>query len=190
MPKFTPNVPIESNGAQIEVEGLEPGTHRFQLVVVDDSGNRSQPDTATVVVVRSDNLVVVPQLIQRKLEEALRILQDVGLQGEVVDRVATGSPPDTVLRQQPAAGASAERGSKIQLTIAVSVEVSLVSVPLVIGRRSADAERDLSRVGLRMVITAQAPAIVGGLVIFQNPIPGRSVPVGSAVDVVVSQAQT
>jgi serine/threonine-protein kinase len=175
--------------AQIEVEGLEPGTHRFELVVVDDSGNRSQRDTATVVVVRPDNLVVVPLVVQRKLEEALKILKDVGLQGDVVDRVATNNPaPDTVLRQQPAAGTRAERGATVQLTIAVSVEVSLVSVPLVIGRRIADAERELSRVGLRMVVSTQVPGPVGGLVVFQNPTPGRSVPAGRAVDVIVSQS--
>lgn len=52
---FEVNVPIETTEPTILVEvpadgSLRVGRHRFQLVVVDDSDNRSQPDTVTVLV--------------------------------------------------------------------------------------------------------------------------------------------
>jgi chitodextrinase len=55
MSEFIPNQPIETTTASIEVtinpaSPLKVGTHRFQLVVVDDSGNQSLPKEATVVV--------------------------------------------------------------------------------------------------------------------------------------------
>ena len=55
MAVFEINVPIETTEAKILVEvpadgSLRVGRHRFQLVVVDDADNRSQPDMVTVLV--------------------------------------------------------------------------------------------------------------------------------------------
>ncbi|HUM01923.1 MAG TPA: hypothetical protein VL084_06530 [Thermoanaerobaculia bacterium] len=55
MAEFKPNVPIETPDSTIEVtvtpaKPLPVGRNRFQLVVVDDSGNRSDPDVVEVVV--------------------------------------------------------------------------------------------------------------------------------------------
>ena len=52
---FEVNVPIETDAPTILVEvpsdgSLRVGRHRFQLVVVDDAENRSQPDMVTVIV--------------------------------------------------------------------------------------------------------------------------------------------
>ncbi len=54
MPVFQPNVPIVTDAPFVTVENrLEPGTHTFTLVVVDEAGNRSFPARATVTIVRS-----------------------------------------------------------------------------------------------------------------------------------------
>ena len=55
MAKFTVNVPVETNTPNVVVDAdpqaaLPPGRHRFSLVVVDDSGNESTPDTVDVIV--------------------------------------------------------------------------------------------------------------------------------------------
>lgn len=50
MPAFIANVPIVTSTPTIAVEGLPVGSHRFQLIVEDESGNRSQPSFATVTV--------------------------------------------------------------------------------------------------------------------------------------------
>ena len=51
MPEFATNVPIETAEPRIEVtNALKPGRHRFRLVVVDDSGNESQPDLVDIIV--------------------------------------------------------------------------------------------------------------------------------------------
>jgi len=56
MATFLPGQPIATSDASIEVtvspaSPLAPGRHRFQLVVVDDSGNESVPSIAEVVVI-------------------------------------------------------------------------------------------------------------------------------------------
>ena len=50
MPKFTPGEPIVTREPTILVEELEPGRHRFSLVVEDDRRQRSAPDEAVVIV--------------------------------------------------------------------------------------------------------------------------------------------
>ncbi len=59
MATFVINVPIETTEATIQVDippgaPLRVGPHRFQLVVVDDSGNLSQADTVIVRVLDGD----------------------------------------------------------------------------------------------------------------------------------------
>lgn len=55
MPAFTPGVPIDTADPQIDVaidpsNPLSLGEHTFQLVVVDEAGNVSDPVQAKVVV--------------------------------------------------------------------------------------------------------------------------------------------
>ena len=55
MAEFRPGQPIETDVPTVEVTvtpgaPLPVGRHRFQLVVVDDSGNQSEPSVAEVIV--------------------------------------------------------------------------------------------------------------------------------------------
>jgi hypothetical protein len=55
MAEFRPNQPIETDTSDIEVtvspaSPLPVGRHQFQLVVVDDSGNQSEPAVFEVIV--------------------------------------------------------------------------------------------------------------------------------------------
>ena len=53
MTTLTRNEPFASREPTLAIDaGLLPGTHRFQLEVIDSSGLRSRPDTATLVVQR------------------------------------------------------------------------------------------------------------------------------------------
>lgn len=56
MPQFEFNQSISTETSTIEVEvspekPLKPGRYQFSLVVVDDSGNESAPDTVDVFVI-------------------------------------------------------------------------------------------------------------------------------------------
>ncbi len=50
MAAFTPGTSIETDTPAIVVDGLAPGIHSFQLVVVDEAGNASLPNLAKVEV--------------------------------------------------------------------------------------------------------------------------------------------
>lgn len=66
MAKFTVNVPVETAAPTVVVDAspdapLPAGRHRFSLVVVDDSGNESTPDTVDVIVADRDRPTAVLQ---------------------------------------------------------------------------------------------------------------------------------
>lgn len=80
MAQFTPNKPVVVTDPQVSVDvsannPLPVGRHRFSLVVVDDSGNESQPaiidiivrdtdlPTAVIDLVNADGAIVSPAVV-------------------------------------------------------------------------------------------------------------------------------
>ena len=66
MAKFTVNVPVDTASPTVVVEAnpaapLAAGRHRFSLVVIDDSGNESAPDTVDVIVADRERPTAVLQ---------------------------------------------------------------------------------------------------------------------------------
>lgn len=64
MASFVIGTPIETTEPAIEVtvaatSPLAPGRYRYQLTVLDDSGNRSLPDTVEVIVKDTKNPTAV-----------------------------------------------------------------------------------------------------------------------------------
>lgn len=56
MPNFVTGQEVQTTESNVEVtvtpsSPLPPGRHKFQLVVVDDSGNQSDPATVEIVVI-------------------------------------------------------------------------------------------------------------------------------------------
>lgn len=68
MAKFTVNVAVPQDTPDVKVEGTDGGAlplgpNRFSLVVVDDSGNESEPFVLTVTVVDTDKPTAVLQVV-------------------------------------------------------------------------------------------------------------------------------
>jgi hypothetical protein len=71
MPEFRPGEVIETDQPNVQVEmnpqnPLRPGRYVFQLVVIDDSGNESQPDTVEVIIrdtERPTAVITAPQSV-------------------------------------------------------------------------------------------------------------------------------
>lgn len=68
MAKFKVNVAVPQDTPEVKVEGTDSaplplGPNRFSLVVVDDSGNESEPFVLTVTVVDTDKPTAVLQVV-------------------------------------------------------------------------------------------------------------------------------
>jgi hypothetical protein len=90
MANFVVGIPQEISQPSIEVTvnaqtPLPVGRHRFQLVVVDDGGNRSLPDTVEVLVKDSTNPTAV-----LKIPSQVEFGQSFLLDGRASSDVAPG----------------------------------------------------------------------------------------------------
>jgi hypothetical protein len=94
MATFQPGTPIETTEPVVEVTvtpeaPLSTGRHRFQLVVVDDAGNTSDPDVVDVVVRDTQR----PTAVLRAPEQA-----EFGRSFALDGRASSDVPPGRVVR--------------------------------------------------------------------------------------------
>jgi serine/threonine-protein kinase len=125
----------------------------------------------------------VPDVVGTRYASASSRLESAGLEPrrrlEPSDR-----PEGEVLAQSPAAGASAERGTRVVLT--VSSGPDQVSVPDLAGLRAGAAARAIREAGLELDLQAAHSTEPKGTVLAQQPSAGASVEPGSAVTLRVS----
>jgi serine/threonine-protein kinase len=103
-------------------------------------------EPVVIVVGRSSASVGVPRVVGLRVGEVFRRLLAARLRGRKVD-VESNKAKGVVVKQQPAAGVDARRGSFVVLS--VSKGARLVTVPLVEGLRQAAAVSRLKRSGSR-----------------------------------------
>jgi beta-lactam-binding protein with PASTA domain/tRNA A-37 threonylcarbamoyl transferase component Bud32 len=132
--------------------------------------------------------VTVPTLVGKPFDQAKVLAEGVGLTAQItaIDSTST-QPANTVLVQDPKAGASVAKGGKVNLTIAGGPQQ--VQVPSLINHTEDDALNLLAQAGLKAGkrVDAFDPTIPAGNVIDQNPSAGQPVTAGSAVAYTVSK---
>ena len=144
----------------------------------------SKGETVLITVSTGIAQVDVPQVTGKTVTDAIQILKDAGL--DVQTRgVYADKPVDQVLKQDPDAGASVDKGSTV--TLKVSKGVQLVPVPDVLQQTQSSAEAEIQQAGLKANAVAVASDQPAGLVLTQNPDAGTSLQKGSTVEIQVSQ---
>ena len=137
----------------------------------------------TLVAGRGTRASGVPDLVGLPVDRAFVQLETAGLKGTTT-RVASNRRPDTVLRQDPAAGARAQKGSTVALTI--SKGGALGTVPRVVGLTEAAAIAKLTATGFQAGVSRVSSTKQSGLVISQKPAQGAQAARGSIVAIDVS----
>jgi beta-lactam-binding protein with PASTA domain len=167
----------ESDAAEGSVLAQTPG-----------AGERVERGTAVAVTiaVARPQTVTVPDVRGLTVKKAKAVLGAAQLVIEVKGiRPVAGVVPDTVVAQDPEAGATAPPGSVVFVVLAAA-DTSL-EVPDVRGLTVDEAAARLAEAGLGLeavdkVSSAEPP----GTVLKQDPPPGSRVPAGSVVSVVLS----
>ena len=130
--------------------------------------------------------VAVPVITGKKLADANKILENVGLVLALQEsRHTTKFPSGVVISQDPAAGELAPRDSVVTVWTSGDYEGALV--PQVIGRTFAEAEPLLDQAGLLpQGINADGALLPQDKVFRLDPSAGSKVPPGTPVTVFVS----
>jgi beta-lactam-binding protein with PASTA domain/predicted Ser/Thr protein kinase len=188
-PLQTARVKLSQANLQVEVVSEPSDTVPEDEVISQDpaAGREVAPNsTVTLNVSAGPEAVTVPDLRGKTLQEARGLLADLDLEvGKVTKTDAPDVAENEVISTEPAAGAQAAPGSKVN----IEVGTGKVEVPNVVGMTQSEAQNALSKVGLQSQSSfTQTDSAKEGTVIEQDPGTGKAVDSGSTVKIVVAQA--
>jgi beta-lactam-binding protein with PASTA domain len=175
-------VGLELGGQQREESERSVGT------VIDQTpspGKRVERGTRVNVIVAAPRLIIVPDLTQLAVRQATATLDGVGLALGGERRQESERSAGTVIDQTPPPGKRVERGTRVEVVVAVA---ALVRVPDVTDQMVREAAETVQ--GARLVLGDQSrrpsrrPA---GTVLEQRPSAGEMVARGATVHVVVAE---
>jgi serine/threonine-protein kinase len=141
----------------------------------------------TVFLSKGSSQIALPDLRGEGLSEATVRLTDLGLNiGEVRSEENAEIEKDKIISTIPTAGTKVKRGDKIAVVLSRGVQSA--EVPRLIGKSFSSAKRIIESSGFRVgsVRYEVSTEFNVGIVMSQNPSPGRQAAKGSAVDLVVA----
>ena len=89
--------------------------------------------TVNLEVSTNSSQIVVPDLANRNYVDALLLLQNAGLVGEIENATSDSISRDYVISSSPAAGESISYGSTVYITVSSGPEIQFVDVPNLVG---------------------------------------------------------
>jgi beta-lactam-binding protein with PASTA domain/serine/threonine protein kinase len=179
------------NEVGLEPQRVEVFSQRPPNEVVNQNPEEGQRvDEGTEVEVRVSQgvrQVTVPDVLGQSESSARDELGDAGFEVSVTQAPSDTTEEGLVSSQSPSAGAEADEGSTVQITISTGPE--LVDVPDVVGETRADARILIQSAGLQQSVVFQdvTDPDEDGFVLDQDPDGGSQVPSGSTVTIAVGR---
>jgi hypothetical protein len=138
----------------------------------------------------------VPDLLDLTPKEAQRVLEAIGFKVETAEEASNDVEKDKVIRTEPNAGTTAEKGETVKLVISMGPEPvdgespsdEAVEVLPVVGLQREDAESRLSDAGFTVEIQFETADEQPGTVLGQDPGAGTLAEPGSMVTITVAEA--
>ena len=149
------------------------------------AGTRVSPGTPVDLWAASPPLPsLVPPLTGHLRADALALIRSAGLSPGRMSERESNQAPGTVVGQRPLAGTEAQRGSAVDISLAIPVRVTTTAVPNLIGQRRDNADFLLGRQTLRIgAVMSREYSASAGVIIDQRPAAGQQVSPGSTVDI-------
>ncbi len=144
----------------------------------DPKDGRHRGDTVALVVSIGARPRVLPELTDKTLDQAVAILQGLGLNPIQDSRYDDNVPEGRIIGTRPAVGLTADKGQ----TVTIVLSKGRPAVPNLDGMTEAQAKAALEAVGLKLGNVFGFP---GGKVFRQTVEAGSRVPSGTAVSVFV-----
>lgn len=132
--------------------------------------------------------VVVPSLRGRSLRDARFAIERNGLVvGDVYYAASDSSPVNTVISQTLTPSERVKKGTPISITVSSGRESSTIEVPDLTGKSFSEAERILTRMGLKVgqIFFQPSAELLPNTIIGQLPLPGSPVDSATTVDLYV-----
>ncbi len=128
----------------------------------------------------------VPNVAGLGFDEAAKRLAEVGFQAQRGEsRFSASVPKETVLEQEPRAGAHDVEGATVKLVVSAGQQTVLI--PAIVGMKQNEARTALENAGFELGPVLERPSkSPRGQVLASKPAPGSKAVVPSAVAIIVS----
>ena len=135
---------------------------------------------------RGSDQLEVPKLTGSTLANAQRLLAEAGLNlGPVTSIHSDAHARETIIAQEPPAGAAATRGGSVRLLLSLGPRAEMVTMPDLRGREMVTAVNLLRELQVEARVSFEQSVSKKGQVIAQDPPPGDQVKVGGVVTITV-----
>lgn len=130
----------------------------------------------------------VPNVTGYTDDQAVKTLEDAGFHAVHAYDFDDQVEKDKVIKQEPAAGTQAAKGSDVVITVSNGAEVKKTAVPGITGLTEAQGINNLNnaKLGVGNVTHAYDETVPAGSIISQNPVAGTEVDEGTKIDYVIS----
>ncbi|MBQ0005428.1 MAG: Stk1 family PASTA domain-containing Ser/Thr kinase [Clostridiales bacterium] len=147
--------------------------------------------TITVNLSKGSKEGTVPNLVGKNYntDNIEDYLKDYGYKLGVVKETTSTEPAGTITAQEPAAGSSLDKGSKINITISDGKGKEKGTVPSVTGKSLADAKTAIASAGFRVgnITYEESDAYGNGYVMWQQYAANTQLDKGTTIDIEVSK---
>ncbi|MFN8123565.1 MAG: Stk1 family PASTA domain-containing Ser/Thr kinase [Thermoleophilia bacterium] len=141
--------------------------------------------TVTIFVSKGTEKVKVPDLRQKSVDDARKLLEAQGLTlGGISQEPSTDFAEGTIIRQTPAPTTNVDRGTSVSVVIAQKPEQ--IQLPSVIDFDATTARDKLTSLGFEVLSEGVNDSSPAGTVVDQSPAPDTFVEPGSTVTITVS----
>ncbi|GGN25586.1 serine/threonine-protein kinase [Actinoplanes campanulatus] len=112
---------LEGLGLEVDFRSIDSVAEKGQVLEVESEGEKVAPGTTITVKVSNNNLVVVPEVLNRSQEAAEALLEANFLTFDVVFVQADGEP-GTVISQDPKPGKKVKKNTQVKLQVIAEAE--------------------------------------------------------------------
>jgi serine/threonine-protein kinase len=181
---------LQNRGFEVNIESVvNPEVQRDTVATQRPQPNTQAEEgsTVTIIVSSGPGEAAVPQVVGRPRAEAEQALRDAGFGVEVTQAYSADVPRGRVISVSPSEGSTAEKGTKVRLTVSRGAQP--VKVPGVVGKDVEEARGLLEGAGLKVTTKDDTTSTEDpGTVTAQDPKAGGKVAPGSTVTLKVARA--
>jgi serine/threonine-protein kinase len=185
---------LSTYGLNLTVKGSEfnPNINQNYIIKQDPQPGKKILKNSNVDVVLSKGLetvsITVPNLISLTKEEAIKIIEDLGLKvGIISEENSSAFVKGVVVNQDPQYNEKIDKNSIVNLT--VSIGSKILTIPNLIGYDFLYAKSQIEGLGLKVStnkMTVTDAAILPGTILEVNPLPGSQVEENSIVELIIA----
>jgi len=170
-------------------EGSDPSLPKDQVLQqTPDPGTRVKPGRRLELVINKPKLGNVPTLSGRSLDDARQVLEAAGYNIKGITRIASGDTKDTVLSSIPREGQPLRSGDGVRLLVSTGTPPTSreTLLPDLSGLTEAEARYILNIAELIPVVVKVASGAPEGIVVGQEPGPGKTLNRETQVQVMIA----